>query len=429
MRIEQQVTRVDHDGNTRIAFEVVIAPSYQPGQALEMEARLQAEFNKVACQAVAQLLSTYDTCGEPITRGGIDYTTKGRSPATYQCAGGAITLERHVYQSSSGGRTYCPLEEHGRIIAGATPHFAKVTSSLYATQSGRAVLRHLETTLQRSLSLDCLQSIADASGKAALAQEKARPYAYQADPTKVEAIIALADATCTAIVGEGWKHVAAGAFVLLDAEGERLETIYLANAPEENKTTFWQRMEQEAQRLRQHFPDVPWFGLCDGAKDIQAWLEARCDVLTLDFYHLSEYVAAAKAAFGKDPAAQDKWYAKALHDLKHEEGSAEKLLGQLKAKARSHTQPAAFKAELLGIIGYLERNLERMEYALLSDENLPIGSGIIEAACKTVVKARSNLSGARRKIKGLQRVLALRSLWVSCNRLDQFWQRCALYGY
>ena len=145
---------MDNDGNTCIALEIIIAPSYQPGQALEMEARLQAEFNKMACQAMAQLLSTYDTCGEPITRGGVDYTTKGRSPATYQCAGGPFTLERHVYQSASGGRTWCPLEEHGRIIAGATPHFAKVASSLYATQSGRAVLRHLETTLQRSLSLN-----------------------------------------------------------------------------------------------------------------------------------------------------------------------------------------------------------------------------------------------------------------------------------
>lgn len=429
MHIEHQKTRVDAAGNTRIAIEIVIAPSYQPGQSLEMEAQLQAEFNKVACQAMAQLLSTYDTCGEPIKRGGIDYTTKGRSPATYQCASGPITLERHVYQSSQGGRTYCPLEEHGRIIANATPHFAKVTSSLYATQSGRAVLRHLETTLQRTLSLDCLQSIADNCGKAALAQEKARPYAYQAEPTKVEAVIALADSTCTAIVGEGWKHVAAGAFVLLDGEGERLETIYLANAPEDYKNTFWQRMDQEAQRLRQRFPEVPWFGLCDGAKDIQEWLEARCDVLTLDFYHLTEYVAAAKPAFGRDPAAQEKWYSQALHDLKHEEGSAEKLLGQLKVKARSATQPVEFKAELLGVISYMERNLDRMEYALLSDENLPIGSGVIEAACKTVVKARSNLSGARWKIKGLQRVLALRSLWVSSNRLDQFWQRCARYGY
>lgn len=142
MRIEQQAARVDAAGNTRMAIEMVIAPSYLPGQALEMEAHLQAQFNQVACQAMAQLLSTYDTCGEPISRGGLDYTTKGRSPATYQCA--------------SGGRTYCPLEEHGRIIANATPHFAKIVSSLYATQSGRAVLRHLETALQRSLSLDCL---------------------------------------------------------------------------------------------------------------------------------------------------------------------------------------------------------------------------------------------------------------------------------
>jgi hypothetical protein len=396
---------------------------------MEMEAKLQADFNHIACQAMGQLLQTYDTCGEPISRGGIDYTSKGRSPATYQCCGGPISLERHVYQSSVGGRTCCPLEEHARIIESATPQFAKIASCLYATQSGRAVQRHLATTLQRNVSLDYLQSLSSACGKAALAQEKARPYAYQADPTKVEAIIALADSTCTAIVGEDWKHVAAGAFVLLDEQGERLETIYLANAPEDNKVTFWQRMEQEHQRLLLHFPEVPWFGLCDGAKDIQEWLEARCDMLTLDFYHLTEYIAAAKPAFGKDLAAQTKWYEQALHELKHDEGSAEKILGQIKTKARSNAQPAELREKLRGIIGYLERNLDRMEYALLRADNLPIGSGVIEAACKTVVKQRTNLSGARWKHKGLQRVLALRSLWLSSNRMEQFWQRCARFGY
>ena len=429
MHIEQHSTRIDPQGKTRIAFEIVMDTNYRPGQVQELEAKLQADFNTIACQAMGHLLRTYDTCGEPITRDRLDYTSKGRSPATYQCCGGSIEIERHIYQSSQGGRTICPLEDHARIIANATPNFAKVVSSKYATQSGRAVQRDLQFTLQRSISLDTVQTIADACGKAALAQEKARPYAYQADPSKVEAIVALADATCSAIVDEGWKHVTAGAFVLLDAEGERLETIYLANAPEDHKTTFWQRMEQETQRLKLHFPEVPWYGLCDGAKDIQAWLETHCDVLTLDFYHLSEYIAKAKAAFGKSLAVQDQWYAQALHDLKHNEGAAEKLLGQIKQKAQSNAQPEALKVELLSIIGYLERNLERMEYALLTDENLPIGSGIIEAACKTVVKQRSNLSGARWKHKGLQRVLALRSLWLSSNRMDQFWQRCAHFGY
>ena len=429
MHINQLPTRTDAEGNTRIAIEIVIAPSYQPGEALAMEAQLQSDFNNICCQAMGQLLSTYDTYGQPITRDGIDYTSKGRSPAVYQCCGGPLEIERHIYQSSKGGRTICPLEEHARIIAEATPQFAKVTSSLYAMQSGRAVQDTLHNTLQRTISLECVQNISGACGKAALAQEEARPYAYQADPAKVEAIIALADSTCTAIVDEGWKHVTAGAFVLLDDNGERLETIYLANAPEENKTTFWQRMDIEHQRLKEHFPEVPWYGLCDGAPDIQAWLEARCDVLTLDFYHLSEYIAKARPAFGHDEPAQEKWYSQALHDLKHNEGSAEKLLGQIKRKAQNEAQPAGLKAELQSIIGYLERNLERMEYALLSAENLPIGSGVIEAACKTVVKQRSNLSGARWKRKGLQRVLALRSLKLSSNRIDQFWERCAKFGY
>lgn len=44
MKIEQLPNRTDAEGNTRISIEIVIAPSYQPGEALAMEALLQSDF-------------------------------------------------------------------------------------------------------------------------------------------------------------------------------------------------------------------------------------------------------------------------------------------------------------------------------------------------------------------------------------------------
>jgi hypothetical protein len=70
-----------------------------------------------------------------------------------------------------------------------------------------------------------------------------------------------------------------------------------------------------------------------------------------------------------------------------------------------------------------------MEYALVREEGLPIGSGIIEAACKCVVKERVCGSGMRWKRLALQGVLTLRSLDRSSDRWDQFWTRCATFGY
>jgi len=80
-------------------------------------------------------------------------------------------------------------------------------------------------------------------------------------------------------------------------------------------------------------------------------------------------------------------------------------------------------------IGYVECNLERMACALVRTQNMPIGSGFIEAGCKYIVKQRAGISGARWKRQGLQSVLSLRSLHESSNRWEQFWQQCASFGY
>ena len=51
-------------------------------------------------------------------------TSKGTVPKEYQTPYGATTVSRHVYQSSKGGKTFCPLEREARIVTSATPRFA-----------------------------------------------------------------------------------------------------------------------------------------------------------------------------------------------------------------------------------------------------------------------------------------------------------------
>lgn len=432
MHIEKGPATRGKDGKTRLRFEIVVEDSYDPGTLHAQERALREQFNGVLSDAVSACLERFDTDGEPLLVGGVEFTSKGRSPAVYQCSGGACTLERHVYQSSKGGRTFCPLEDRARILENATPCFAEMLACKYSRQSGRSVQSDLERCHQRRVSLDYIQSVAERTGKVAVAREKARPYELRADLNEVAAVVIMADATCTAIVGEDYKQVCCGAFCLMDSAGERLETIYLAQVPEEGKTTFWEAMERERLRLAEAVgPDVPWFGVCDGAPDIQAWLEERCDVLTLDFYHLSTYIHAVKEAFGRTPQQQQAWAARTLHAMKHDEGTAAKLLGRIRRKAKeAGAEPGGeLSRRLSATIGYLERNLERLEYALVREEHMPIGSGIIEAACKCVVKERVCGSGMRWKRTALQGVLTLRSLDKSSDRWDQFWTRCAKFGY
>ena len=76
--------------------------------------------------------------------------------------------------------------------------------------------------------------------------------------------------------------------------------------------------------------------------------------------------------------------------------------------------------EIEAELKYLQRNRRKMNYFELKQNNLPIGSGVVEAACKNLIGARLKKSGMRWTINGGQTVLTLRSLILS-NRWEHFW--------
>ena len=79
-------------------------------------------------------------------------------------------------------------------------------------------------------------------------------------------------------------------------------------------------------------------------------------------------------------------------------------------------------------ITYFKNHKAKMRDAQNQQENIAIGSGVTEAACKTLVKQRLCNSGMRWKEKGAQSVLSLRSLAHTDSRWDQFWQKIDQYG-
>ena len=69
-----------------------------------------------------------------------------------------------------------------------------------------------------------------------------------------------------------------------------------------------------------------------------------------------------------------------------------------------------------------------MDYATQIKKQLPTGSGVTEAACKTLVKQRLCGSGMRWKNKGAKVILSLRALVQSKGRWQQFWGNIEQYG-
>ena len=97
------------------AFTVQIELPYGTSM-LDAEETLQQRLNEAGTLATAELLQRFDTDGSPIQVGDTKLTSKGKLKKEYQTPYGVAPVERHVYQSSRGGKTYCPLDRNARIV-------------------------------------------------------------------------------------------------------------------------------------------------------------------------------------------------------------------------------------------------------------------------------------------------------------------------
>jgi len=102
--------------------------------------------------------------------------------------------------------------------------------------------------------------------------------------------------------------------------------------------------------------------------------------------------------------------------LRDEPEGVDKVLGALcRLRTRSPRRQALHAA-----VSYFREHRHRMRSAHLRAHNLPIGSGVVEAACKTVVSQRLKRSGMRWRVAGGQAMLTFRSLCQS-ERFEQAW--------
>jgi hypothetical protein len=131
------------------------------GSLLEMENTILDGFNEIGCLATTEALKEFDTDGSPIKLGDTKMTARDKDNKTYQTPYGSVQLERYVYQTAKGGRIYCPLEHHARIIRGATPKFAQQVAHKYANMNAPAVCQDLEDNHHRKIAHSYLQDVSD----------------------------------------------------------------------------------------------------------------------------------------------------------------------------------------------------------------------------------------------------------------------------
>ena len=418
---------------------------------LDSESEIQNELNQAGVVATESLLKTFDTDGSPIMFGSVKRTSQGLVSKHYQTPYGEATVERKIYQTSKGGTTFCPLEQNARIIIASTPRFASQISHKMAEMSASKVSNDLQINHNRSIARNVVQRIADAV--AAVVQIKEESWSYTV-PNIAEKEIATVsvglDGTCMLMCEDSYRQAMVGTIALYDALGERHHTTYIAAAPEYGKEKFKERLTREIENTKLLYKNAVYIGVADGAHDNWDFLKQHTTTQILDFYHASEYLTKVADVIFITQKDKDAWLDITCHKLKHEKGAANEILEQFKefkkAEARLMKQQINVKLKspeqvtqeiekklqpLESAITYFKNNIvaSRMNYAEAVAANQPIGSGVTEAACKTIVKQRLCKSGMRWKDKGAASILSLRSLIHSTGRWEQFWSKIDQYGF
>jgi hypothetical protein len=181
-----------------------------------------------------------------------------------------------------------------------------------------------------------------------------------------------------------------------------------------NMEAFGARLHLEA--LRQgitHSPCTVW--LSDGAQSLWCLFETHFAPYAfgvLDFYHAAQNLWRGIKVWldGRTTTAKC-WFVSARHRLRH--GEADALLDDLAAAIALPDLPDTARSHLTKLYAYLDKHRDHIQYEHLKAMGLPIGSGLVESACKWLIQQRFKGVGMRWSEEGFTYLLHLRLAWVN----------------
>jgi hypothetical protein len=394
-------------------------------------------------EALGQELARFDLDVPQVEIAGARYHRVLRCETTYTSAAGPVRVERSLYRSAGGGRAMCPLELRAGIMAGCwTPQAAKPATWATAhltPQEGEELFALLGNMTPSKSALDRLPKGLSGHWESRRPQFEATLRQQETIPPEAVSMAVSLDGVMApmkdgqrqgkrqAAVAQGkspsgpagYQEVGCATVSYYDREGQRLLTRRMARMPEPHKATLKSQVTAEVMRALLERPELKVVKVADGAPDNWSYLG---DTLpfgheVLDFYHAAEHLGAALGAvYGEETACYRERLETLSETLRDDPQGVDKVIGALcRLRARYPRRKALHQA-----VSYFREHRHRMGYAALRAQHLPIGSGVVEAACKTLVSQRLKRSGMRWRQAGGQAILTFRALCQS-ERFDRAW--------
>lgn len=407
--------------------------------------------------AFRAFLESKETPADVVHHEGEAYRFKYSSDKTFGTLWGQQAVSRRVFQNASDTKTHVPLDaawgmagesmavEVREAVAFACAHVtAEEAHALlkksalfqpHPTQMKEVVTRLGEQVARRGEELDRRIRSGEAmpQGARVLAASLDGANVLMREPGAKRGRPAERPVDRTQSENTAYRNAMAGTVSVYGAvpEGEkrprRLLTRYVSHMPEGQAVTFKGKFEAELSAAEaQLAPGTVRVLICDGARSIWKYAETSGRFsgyeMLVDYWHTLEHLSlAAEALFGKSTKAAKNWYGRHADKLLDEDDGAARVLRSMDYHARTLRLSPARRLDLNRQRVYFVNNGSRMRYAEFRRRGLPIGSGPVEAACKSLIKTRLCRSGMRWSKEGGQAVLALRT-YVKSNRWDCFWK-------
>jgi len=351
---------------------------------------------------------------------------------TYFSLRGKLHLKRYLYRQTGvrNGPTIVPLELRAGIARGRwTPGGYQAVGFLHQALPSReakqaadivGVLPYSRPTLARAgeeIGADW-ESIRDAAEQMLIESMEI--------PEAAVAISVAVDRVCLPMevrlppsadpdapkIEVAYEQAYCGSLTFHDKDGDGLHSIRYGRMPREGNGPIEQALAQDVETLARRAPQLKFVGLADGAPEMQNILDrvfenVSAEAIGLDFYHLIEKLSDAVKATGRDPTNYISGW---KQELKTDDDAIETIEKQI-LEWLDETHEDDVPDGLYNAFTYISNNKTRMRYyASLCQAHLPIGSGNVEATCKTLVSVRMKRAGSRWKNAGGQACLNLRGL-------------------
>ena len=354
---------------------------------------------------------------------------------------GTITVWRMLYQPLHGvDPSIFPLEIRLGLEAGlCTPALTERVAQAATATSQNAVLAMLERDHGVCWSVATLRKVI--AGVATnmephrhdAAVDRVLAWLEQADQSRGSRKPVLAvgrDGLMLPIRGEAcYREGATATISVHDRRGQRLGTVYLGRMPEPGQETLSRQLttllKEVLQRWTGPLPRLAY--ITDGGYQqtryyrqvLRRMSNPRCSgkrlkwAWVIDYYHACEYIYKMADALFSGPKRAQASARKMCRWLKNKPKGIQRVLHSAAAIRGRSIVVRAKRKQYRTAYNYLRKRIRFLDYCQYRRDHLPIGSGVTEAACKTVFTQRLKQSGMTWKLEGGQWIVDLRVIQLS----------------